>query len=42
MQRMKKMHESEIAVIRNEKKELRDQIQALEDKFLHAKQQFEE
>lgn len=42
MQRMKKMHEGEIAVLRNEKKDLRDQMQAMEDRIASNKQQFEE
>lgn len=40
MQRMKKMHEGEISVLRNEKKELRDQVQAMEDRVASNKQQF--
>lgn len=40
MQRMKKMHEGEIAVLRNEKKDLRDQIQVMEDRIVNNKQQF--
>ena len=42
MQRMKKMHEGEIAVLRNEKKDLRDQIQVMEDRIANNKQQFQE
>ena len=39
---MKKMHEGEIAGLRNEKKELRDQIQAIEDKMSAIKLQYED
>lgn len=42
MHRMKKMHEEEIAGLRNEKKELRDQIQAIEDKMGAIKLQYED
>ena len=42
MHRMKQLHEGEIAVLRNEKKELREQMQMMEDRMASNKQQFED
>jgi len=42
MHRMKQLHEGEIAVLRREKKELREQMQMIEDRIDSNKRQFED
>lgn len=42
MHRMKKLHEDELAVLRAEKKELRERVQSGDDRLVEMKKEFEE
>lgn len=42
MHRMKKMHEQELKVVRAEKKDLRDLVDAAEEKVIRVKEQYED